>query len=282
MIADTGDAAQTIAQDVSSEFGPVLAYLLEIYHELRSAVRVLERGGPARRGRAGRLRRGAPGQAAASPDRAHLARAGQAGRRQVPRDRGASRLSGSLGRAPLDRRGDPARHRPGQRRHPHRGQPAQRLDPDPRCSRAPCPIPSGRGRSPSLPGWSPPSTSCGCSNPTVALLDGMAITIGQTRLSLYLLLKGGALAVILLWLASAASKLVQTRLRGAHRLTPSVQILIGQLARFTLLADRDRHRAQRRRRSTSRRSPCSPAPSASASASACRGSSRTSSAGSFC
>lgn len=72
-------------------------------------------------------------------------------------------------------------------------------------------------------------------NPTITLLDSVALTIGDTRVSIYLLLKGGVIAAILLWIAAGASNVLQTRLRSTRRLTPSVQVLIGQLAKFTFL-----------------------------------------------
>ena len=72
-------------------------------------------------------------------------------------------------------------------------------------------------------------------NPTITLLDSVALTVGDTRISIYLLLKGGVIAAILLWIAAGASNVLQTRLRSTRRLTPSVQVLIGQLAKFTFL-----------------------------------------------
>ncbi len=71
--------------------------------------------------------------------------------------------------------------------------------------------------------------------PTISLLDSAAITFGNTRFSLYLALKGGVLAVVLLWIASTAARVAQSRIQKTERLTPSVQSLIVQTIRLALL-----------------------------------------------
>ena len=72
-------------------------------------------------------------------------------------------------------------------------------------------------------------------NPTIAMLDSIGTTIGGTKVTAYLVLKGGLTAAILLWAASAGSKILQSRVSNSQNLTPSVQVLISQLGRFTLL-----------------------------------------------
>ena len=72
-------------------------------------------------------------------------------------------------------------------------------------------------------------------NPTIALLDSIAITIGDSRFSLYLVIKGGLIAVAMLWFAATATQILQSRLTKSKKLTPSVKVLIGQLTRFGLL-----------------------------------------------
>ncbi len=62
-------------------------------------------------------------------------------------------------------------------------------------------------------------------NPTIALLDSIALTIGDSRFSLYLLM---------LWFTSSATLILQSRLTKSRRLAPSVKVLIGQLTRFGL------------------------------------------------
>jgi len=72
-------------------------------------------------------------------------------------------------------------------------------------------------------------------NPTIALLDSIALTIGDSRFSLYLLIKGGLIALLMLWFTSSATLILQSRLTKSRRLAPSVKVLIGQLTRFGLL-----------------------------------------------
>lgn len=72
-------------------------------------------------------------------------------------------------------------------------------------------------------------------NPLIGILDGMAITMGESRLSLYLIIKGAALLVLLIWLASLTSGFVQSRLGRSKNLTPSVKSLISQAVRIGLL-----------------------------------------------
>ena len=71
--------------------------------------------------------------------------------------------------------------------------------------------------------------------PTVRLLDSLAITLGETRISLFLVLKGMLLALVLLWLATTLVRLLQRRIERSKSLTPSVRLLITQITRFTLI-----------------------------------------------
>ncbi|CAN0584690.1 unnamed protein product, partial [Ectocarpus sp. 12 AP-2014] len=72
-------------------------------------------------------------------------------------------------------------------------------------------------------------------NPTIAILDGFAISMGETRLSLYMALKGIAMLVMLIWLASLGSRFVQARLSNSQTMTSSIKTLIGQSVRIALL-----------------------------------------------
>ncbi|MDA8870772.1 mechanosensitive ion channel [Rhizobiaceae bacterium] len=72
-------------------------------------------------------------------------------------------------------------------------------------------------------------------NPTISLLDSLAITMGEARLSLYLVIKGILLLVVLLWLANLLTRFVQARVGRAENLTPSVRTLIAQAVRIGLL-----------------------------------------------
>ena len=71
--------------------------------------------------------------------------------------------------------------------------------------------------------------------PTVAFLDGLAMTFGSVRVSAYLLLKGVIVAALLLKLALSTSTMLQRRIDRFPNLTPSVRVLISQLLRISLI-----------------------------------------------
>jgi small-conductance mechanosensitive channel len=75
----------------------------------------------------------------------------------------------------------------------------------------------------------------GLIGPVVGLLDAMAVPIGNFRLSLLLVLKGGVTLAIFVWIANAVSRLAEQRLRVFTPLTPAVQVLASKLVRMTLL-----------------------------------------------
>src|SRR6266566_4911596 len=66
-------------------------------------------------------------------------------------------------------------------------------------------------------------------------LDSVAVSIGGLRVSPLLVLKTAALLVLAVWAASALSNFLERRVHGASDLTPSFQVLIGKLARLTLM-----------------------------------------------
>lgn len=70
--------------------------------------------------------------------------------------------------------------------------------------------------------------------PTIELLDGAAVTVGDLRVSLFLVIKAIAFAVVLLWLATTTSRIVTRRVNRSKTLTPSVQTLIAQGVRLAL------------------------------------------------
>lgn len=71
--------------------------------------------------------------------------------------------------------------------------------------------------------------------PTISFLDSLAVRLGDTRLSVYLILKGLIFAGLLLWAASFLSRLINARISTTSVLTPSVQTLISQSIRLGLL-----------------------------------------------
>jgi small-conductance mechanosensitive channel len=76
----------------------------------------------------------------------------------------------------------------------------------------------------------------GLLEPTRALLDSVAINLGGVRLTPLLVLKTFILLLITLWAATAVSDFFDRRVRLAADLTPSIQVLLGKLIRFGLIA----------------------------------------------
>lgn len=78
----------------------------------------------------------------------------------------------------------------------------------------------------------------GLLDPTLAFLDQLAINLGAFRLSLLVVAKGAVALVVMLWIANAAARLVEKRLRTFSQFTPSQNVLISKLARvlFVTLA----------------------------------------------
>ncbi|MPY72161.1 MAG: mechanosensitive ion channel, partial [Alphaproteobacteria bacterium] len=75
----------------------------------------------------------------------------------------------------------------------------------------------------------------GLLDPTAELLDGVALTLGDTRLSALTVVKGVILIVVLVWAAVVASNLIERRIDASADLTPSVKVLLGKLVRIVLL-----------------------------------------------
>ncbi|GAB4394607.1 MAG: mechanosensitive ion channel [Kiloniellaceae bacterium] len=72
-------------------------------------------------------------------------------------------------------------------------------------------------------------------DPTVALLDSLALTFGELRISLLTVVKGVLTLAVLLWAASTVSRFFERRISGIPDLTPSVQVLLGKLLKITLI-----------------------------------------------
>jgi small-conductance mechanosensitive channel len=66
-------------------------------------------------------------------------------------------------------------------------------------------------------------------------LDTLALTLGTVRISLLTVVKGALLLAVLLWAATAAAHVVRVRISRVGTLTPSVQVLIGNLLKITLV-----------------------------------------------
>ncbi len=75
----------------------------------------------------------------------------------------------------------------------------------------------------------------GLLDPTVALLDSLALSFGDLRISLLTVVKGVLTLAVLLWAASALSRFLERRISSIPDLTPSVQVLLGKLLKITLI-----------------------------------------------
>ncbi|MCP5368988.1 MAG: mechanosensitive ion channel [Hyphomicrobiales bacterium] len=75
----------------------------------------------------------------------------------------------------------------------------------------------------------------GLLSPTMALLDGLAVNAGDVRISVLGLIKAAVMLAVLLWGASALSRLVERWLGKAVALSPSAQVLFGKLAKIVLI-----------------------------------------------
>ncbi|MBS0535055.1 MAG: mechanosensitive ion channel [Proteobacteria bacterium] len=67
-------------------------------------------------------------------------------------------------------------------------------------------------------------------------LDSYAVVIGGLRLSALVVIKAAILLLIAMWVANTVSDFVERRLRSVTDLTPSVQVLIGKVARILFIA----------------------------------------------
>lgn len=75
----------------------------------------------------------------------------------------------------------------------------------------------------------------GLLNPTIELLDSLAITLGTLRVSALIVLKGILVLAVFLWLASVASRVLERRIHKEANLTPSVQVLFSKLLKIVLI-----------------------------------------------
>lgn len=75
----------------------------------------------------------------------------------------------------------------------------------------------------------------GLLDPALRFLDGLALNLGQARISLLLVIKALLVLVLLLWLALLLSRLGERSIRSAESFTPSVQELLSKLLRIALI-----------------------------------------------
>ena len=79
-------------------------------------------------------------------------------------------------------------------------------------------------------------TTLGLFDATIALLDGMAMTFGEVRVSILTVVKGVLALGALLWLTVSVSNMLERRISRAGSLTPSVQVLVSKLIKIVLVS----------------------------------------------
>ena len=76
----------------------------------------------------------------------------------------------------------------------------------------------------------------GLLDPAMAMLDKAAVTLGGLRISALTVVEAMLSLAVLLWLATAASRLLERRITSLPNLTPSLQVLIAKLLKISLVA----------------------------------------------
>lgn len=71
---------------------------------------------------------------------------------------------------------------------------------------------------------------------TIELLDSIALTIGELRISLLTVVEGTVLLAFLMWAALTVSRALERRIEAMPELAPSVRVLIGMALRITLIS----------------------------------------------
>ncbi len=71
--------------------------------------------------------------------------------------------------------------------------------------------------------------------PTIAVLDSMALQMGQARISILSVIKAGVALAVLLWLASSVSGLMERRLSAMPGISPAAGVLFGKTFRIVLV-----------------------------------------------
>ncbi|NNG05588.1 MAG: mechanosensitive ion channel [Inquilinus sp.] len=70
---------------------------------------------------------------------------------------------------------------------------------------------------------------------TIAILDGLAISLAGLRISALAVIKGVLSLAVLLWAATMASRIFERRISAVQTLTPSVQVLFSKLLKIVLI-----------------------------------------------
>jgi small-conductance mechanosensitive channel len=72
-------------------------------------------------------------------------------------------------------------------------------------------------------------------DPTLALLDSVALSVSGLRVSILTVVKGVISLALLLWIATLVSDLLERRITTIAEMTPRAQVLLGKLIKATLL-----------------------------------------------
>lgn len=71
--------------------------------------------------------------------------------------------------------------------------------------------------------------------PAAALLDSLALPLGDIRLSALVVLKAIIILTLVVWLAILAGKFVDEQVQRSEELTPSIRVLLGKVVRIALV-----------------------------------------------
>lgn len=71
--------------------------------------------------------------------------------------------------------------------------------------------------------------------PTITMLNEVGFTVGGSRITLYSIISGFLLGVVLFWFALLSSNFLRQKLSNNQHLTPSVQTLLSQLIKVSLI-----------------------------------------------
>jgi len=71
--------------------------------------------------------------------------------------------------------------------------------------------------------------------PALSMLDGIALQIGDVRVTALSVAKGVFYLVVLLWLANLVSSVLERRIKKLPTLTPSIQVLFAKLLKIALI-----------------------------------------------
>ncbi|MEE2995969.1 MAG: mechanosensitive ion channel domain-containing protein [Pseudomonadota bacterium] len=70
---------------------------------------------------------------------------------------------------------------------------------------------------------------------TVELLDAAALNVGDVKISALTVIQGVLTLIVLLWLATLSSRLLEQKVQSLPNLTPSVQVLIGKMIKIVFV-----------------------------------------------